>query len=380
MVVLVGMGEHMGERFLPLYLADLTSGATTLVAIGLLAGLDDLLSALYSYPGGWLTDRWGARRALLAFNVLAAIGYAIIIFVPRWWAVLLGAALFISWSAISMPAIMDLVPRLVPGNRQVLGISLHALVRRIPKILGPLAGGACIAAFGLADGIRVAFLGALVLTAIGAFLQWRFLPCDRTPGPRGDSPTPAALWAGMGRDLRVLLSADILVRFCERIPDAFVILWATRLAAHPISELEFGALSALESIVAMVLYIPAAIWADRGGRKAVVTATLGFFALFPLVLHFAQTPLLLALAFIVRGMKEFGEPTRKALIVDLAPPDRRAATFGFYYLLRDTVVSVAALAGAALWGIAPSLNLAVAFSCGVAATVVFAARFQLPAR
>ena len=64
MVVLVGMGEHMAERFLPLYLQQLTTRATAILAIGLLAWLDDFLSALYSFPGGYLTDRLGHRRAL----------------------------------------------------------------------------------------------------------------------------------------------------------------------------------------------------------------------------------------------------------------------------------------------------------------------------
>ena len=49
MVILVGLGEKMGERFLPIYILAL--GGTTL-AVGLLSGMDNLLSALYSYPGG----------------------------------------------------------------------------------------------------------------------------------------------------------------------------------------------------------------------------------------------------------------------------------------------------------------------------------------
>jgi len=35
-------------------------------------------------------------------------------------------------------------------------------------------------------------------------------------------------------------------------------------------------------------------------------------------------------AFIVRGLKEFGEPTREALIMDLAPEEAKARTFGTY--------------------------------------------------
>jgi hypothetical protein len=57
----------------------------------------------------------------------------------------------------------------------------------------------------------------------------------------------------------------------------------------------------------------------------------------------------MVIAFIVRGLKEFGEPTRKALIMDLAPDGRKAATFGVYYLIRDVIVSIAAFGGALLW-------------------------------
>ena len=88
MIVLVGMGEHMAERFLPLYLQQLTQASTAVMAIGLLAGMDDLLSALYSFPGGYLSDRLGTKRALLVFNALSMMGYLCVIFVQTWWAVL----------------------------------------------------------------------------------------------------------------------------------------------------------------------------------------------------------------------------------------------------------------------------------------------------
>jgi hypothetical protein len=45
--------------------------------------------------------------------------------------------------------------------------------------------------------------------------------------------------------------------------------------------------------------------------------------------------------------------------------------FGLYYLLRDTVVSVAAFGGAFLWMISPGLNFFVASACGLAGTVWF---------
>jgi len=138
MVVLVGMGEHMAERFLPLYLQELAQASTAILAIGLLAGMDDLLSALYSFPGGYLNDRLGTKRALLLFNVLSMLGYVTVIQIHVWWAVLVGAALFISWSAISLPATMDLLAKVVPKNRRTMGVSVLALVRRLPKMIGLL--------------------------------------------------------------------------------------------------------------------------------------------------------------------------------------------------------------------------------------------------
>lgn len=71
MVILVGMGEKMAERFLPIYLIALGVGV---ISIGLLNGLDNLLSALYSFPGGYLSDRMGTQKALLVFNVAAVFG------------------------------------------------------------------------------------------------------------------------------------------------------------------------------------------------------------------------------------------------------------------------------------------------------------------
>ncbi len=54
MVILVGMGERMAERFLPIYLLALGGGT---LSIGFLNGLDNLLSALYSFAGGYLSDQ-----------------------------------------------------------------------------------------------------------------------------------------------------------------------------------------------------------------------------------------------------------------------------------------------------------------------------------
>ncbi len=173
-----------------------------------------------------------------------------------------------------------------------------------------------------------------------------------------------------------------------------MVIWCVKV--NRISPLEFGLLTTVEMVTAMLVYIPVAYLADRSTKKPFVVTTFLFFATFPLVLLIAKSFWVMVLAFIIRGLKEFGEPTRKALIMDLAPDGKKAVTFGVYYLVRDTIVSLAAFGGAFLWdsstahavvstlGVgysllpifesisSPTTNFLAAFGFGIAGTIYFA--------
>jgi MFS family permease len=376
MVVLVGMGERMAERFLPIYLLALGG---SVLAIGLLQAMDNLLSALYAFPGGYLADRIGTKKSLLIFNLVAMCGFALAILVPAWQAVLVGAVLFISWSAISLPATMRLIYTVLPKSKRTMGVSMHSLVRRIPMALGPLLGGLFIGLWGERDGVRAAFGAALALSAVAVVLQQRMIENDPPLAPStGDAcsltpeKNPLKLYRLMNPAMKGLLVTDILVRFCEQIPYAFVVVWCMKTIEAPVSALQFGWLTTIEMATAVLVYIPVAWLADRTGKKPFVLITFIFFTLFPLVLMFSRSFGWLIAAFVLRGLKEFGEPTRKALIMDLAPDSCKAGMFGLYYMIRDVVVSVAAIGGAFLWQVSPQANLMAAFGFGVGGTLGFA--------
>lgn len=371
MSILLGMGEHMAERFLPIYMMALGGGA---IAIGLLNGLDNLLSALYSFPGGYLADRLGEKRALLIFNLVAIVGYLIVILFPSWQSVLIGACLFLSWSALSLPATMGIVSRALPKDKRTMGVSMHSIVRRVPMALGPILGGACIGMWGEVAGVRIAFGFAIAISLIAAVLQQKLIEGDAAHEARSAEGNPLRLWSAMSPQLRNLLAADILVRFCEQIPYAFVVVWSMKSIESPVSALQFGVLTTIEMATAMLIYIPVAHFADRSHKKPFVVATFLFFTAFPVVLLFSRSFWPLALAFVIRGLKEFGEPTRKALIMDLAPEGRKAGMFGLYYLIRDVIVSLAAFGGAFLWTVGPEVNFLVAAGFGLAGSLWFAVR------
>lgn len=375
MVVLVGMGERMSERFLPVYMLALGGGA---ISIGLLNGLDNLLSALYSFPGGYLSDRLGTKRALLLFNLVAIAGFLIVILIPAWQAVIAGSVLFISWSSISLPATMGLISRVLPSGKRTMGVSMHSLVNRIPMALGPVLGGFCIAAWGEREGVRWAFGFALGFAVLAIILQQKLIdePAGGTSaaGPVGANGSPRAMWRLMTPALKNLLVSDILIRFCEQITHAFVVVWCMKMIAQPVSAVQFGLLTTIEMATAVLIYIPVAWLADRGSKKPFVLTTFVLFTCFPLVLMLCQDMEWLIPAFVVRGLKEFGEPTRKALIVELSPEAHKAGMFGLYYLVRDIVVSVAAFGGAFLWEVSPQANFIGAFCFGVLGTVYYLIR------
>jgi hypothetical protein len=394
MLGLVGMGEKLFLRFLPVYLKDLGAGA---LVIGLYGFLENGLGALYALPGGYLTDRLGHRRSLLLFAGLNLAGYALL--AVQSWPVALVAVLFSSaWTNLSLPATFSLVGEQLPQGKRVMGLAVQAIIRRIPLGLGPVIGGAIFEAHGIRGGMRIALAIAAALTLAAVLMQWRLAGPDGRAAPH-ERLEPRALLRSLHPDLRALLVSDILIRFCEQIPYAFVVLWVVDRMGRSLQE--FGWLTAIEMGTAASLYIPVALWVDSLSRRAhaappsgtsvppvmdppaaapdlaterkpFVLATFVLFTAFPVALWLAHGWWGLVGAFVVRGFKEFGEPARKATIVDLAAPGAKARTVGLYYAIRDGIVAFAALLGGWLWRIDPDANLAAAFACGMIGTIVYA--------
>lgn len=362
MVVLIGMGEKMGERFLPIYI--LAIGGST-YAVGALNAIDNFLSAIYSYIGGILSDRFGYKNTLMGVSLLSIFGFLIVIVFPSWQAVLIGSLFFISWTALSLPAILSLIATTLKESKQTMGVSIHSLVRRIPMALGPVLGGVIIELYGIVLGARIAFGIALVFALVAIVFIKMFVieTSDRTP---------IDLKAGftrMSKPLRILLISDILIRFAEQIPYAFVVVYVMNTLSN--SPITFSVLTLIEMLTAMFIYIPVALLSERVSSKTIVSITFFFFAIFPIVLSLSNSIWMLYIAFIIRGLKEFGEPTRKALIVRLSDPDIKASAYGTYYLIRDVVVSVAALFSAVLWNVSPYLNFGLASFFGFIGLFIF---------
>jgi len=365
MFLVLGMGEELWARFIPKYLEMLGAGAWGVAAYGTLR---DLLDAVYPYPGGWLADRMGRRASLILFAGLSIGGYLIYMVAPSWPWILVGTVLVMAWSSLTLPAIFAVIGDHLPPARRAVGFGVQSILKRVPIILAPPLGGLLIAAFGLAGGLR-AGLAVTVLLALAGIAILRRAYVEAAP-PAPDPERLGGLWAAMDPGLKRLLMADVLARWAEGIPKVFILLFVIDVLGG--TAVQFGGLTSVQMIAATLVYLPVARLSDRMNRKPFVLATFAFFALFPLALAAARGPLWLTAAFVVGGLRETGEPARKALIVDLASAGARGRAVGLYYLIRGLAVFPASLVGGWLWTIDRRLPFYAAFAVGAAGFLVHA--------
>jgi len=364
-IFLLALGENLWKRFLPKYLEALGAPVT---AIGLFGSAQDLLDGVYQYPGGWIGDRWGRRRALLFFVMLATIGYGVYWAAPSWPFVFVGLLFAMAWSSMASPTLFAVVGDALPRERRALGFTVQSILRRIPIAIAPTLGGLAIAAYGVRAGVH----RGLAVTVALALLT--LIAVRRVDIPVGVDAVPThivTVWRSLPAPLRWLLASDIVIRTCEGLADVFLVLYVINVVG--LGATAYGVLIGIQMTTSIVSYLPVVRLADRGGREPFVIATFIAFAAFPVAVVLAHDFATLVVAFVVGGLREIGEPARKALIVDLVQPSVRARSIGLYYLVRSVAIAPAAVVGGLLWEITPALTFWVAGAVGLVGVVVFAA-------
>src|SRR5438046_10705036 len=104
--------------------------------------------------------------------------------------------------------------------------------------------------------------------------------------------------------MRHLPLSDILIRFCERVPYAWVVIFAMNYIG--VSGRQVGILTAIEMLAATVCIIPASRYADRHRREPFVIVTFIMFTLFQISLLLLRSFSALVIAFVISGLNEDG--------------------------------------------------------------------------
>jgi MFS family permease len=349
---LMALGENLWRRFVPKYLEAL---GAPVVAIGAYGSTEDLLDGLYQYPGGWVGDRYGRRTAMFLFVSLAAAGYAIVALAPGWPAVFVGLVFVMCWTSMASPTLFAVVGDALPRGRRAVGFSVQSILRRVPILVAPTIGGLLIVGYGVRSGVRTGLAVSIALAAVTLLVVRRMRLDQRAAHePVGI----AGVWRSLPLPLRRLLFSDVFIRTCDGMVDVFLVLYAVNVVG--IGAPAFGALVAIQQATVIACSLP------------FVVATFVAFTCFPLAVVAAHSFAGLALAFVVGGLREIGEPARKALILEFVRPELRARGVGLYYLIRSVAIAPAATVGGLLWKVAPGVPFLLAGAIGLIGTVLFA--------
>ena len=129
----MALGEELWQAYLPAYLTAL--GASGIV-VGLFSSFKDLLDSAYQYPGGWLADRVGPRRALQIFTALAIAGYATYAVASSWPVVFAGLLGVMAWKAGAFPTTFAVIGSSLPPDRRAVAFGVQSVLVRVPRVIG----------------------------------------------------------------------------------------------------------------------------------------------------------------------------------------------------------------------------------------------------
>ena len=363
-IFLIACAEELWSRFVPNYLRALGGSVFAVAAYGT---LKDFLDAIYQFPGGALTAHLGYKKALVAFNLIAICGYASFALANHWWVLLAALPLVMAWQSFSLPATFSLIGDTLPLGERSMAFAYQSIVRRIPIVLAPILGGAIITKYGTVHGTRLAIVLGILIAFVALTVQvLRYYDAGASATSFRD------ILAGVSHlhsRLRRLLLSDIVVRFGQGTAEVYIVVYVVHVLG--MTAATFGILVGLAMATSLAVYIPVARRADRYGREGWITLTYAFFAAFPLVLGLSKSIWMLALAFVLMGLREIGEPPRKAMIVDLAREGRRSLDVGAYYLVRGLAVFPASLLGGLLWRLTPQATMFGAAVIAGLGTVIF---------
>jgi MFS family permease len=370
------LGFQMTSRYIPEYMRLLGAGG---FVIGLFGTVQNVISAVYPYPGGAISDRVGSRLALTLFGLTSTAGFLFWLVAPSlgtltvggvaiqpWFWIFVGLFLAQAWKSLGLGATFAIVKQSVPPSRLARGFASTEVFRRTAFLIGPLlAAGALyatvdVAGYGDTVGFQVIFAIAVVFGAVATLAQHLlYREADTSIGTsfEGIHEIRRDL-RNLPPELRPLLIGDTLVRFGNGMVYVFFILVVTDLreVGFAVGDVTlspavfFGVLLAVEMLIALVSMPLAAKLAESVGLKPVVGFGFSVYALFPVLLILAPgNAVVFAMLFAYSGLRFAGLPAHKALIVGPAERDTGGRVAGSYYLLRNVVVIPSAAIGGAIY-------------------------------
>ncbi len=346
------ISSEMIYPLLPLFLTTVLGGGPAF--LGVIEGVAESTASLLKLASGIVSDRLPGRKKL----VLA--GYAISSLARPLTAIALTplAVLFIRFAdrvgkGIRTSPRDALIADSVDPSVRGKAFGFHRSMDHAGAIIGPLIA-AVLLTWCAAD-IRTVFWLAAIPGGVAVLL---IILKVRDVGRKGAERGDRSFWMFPKGKLRTYLLVLFLFTLGNS-SDAFLLLRAAQLGVAPA---HIPLLWAFFHVVKMFSSMPFGALSDRIGRRGVIVAGWGVYALAYTGFAFAESGLHAWLLFAVYGLfYGLTEGVEKALLTDISDPAERGAAFGWY----NFAVGVGALPASLVFGfIWQKINSPAAFIFG----------------
>jgi len=352
--VLVTAGQGVIAPVLPLFQREFDVSAGV---VGLTLSLFALARLVLNVPLGVLCDRRGRRLLLVGGPLVTAAGMVGTGLAQEIGQLLAARAVAGAGSAMYMVASLTYLADISTEQNRARFIATNQGALLLGVSIGPAVGGLLAEVYGFRLPFHVVGLAALVAAG---YAYWR-LPetgASASRGPIHSGPAPESEWPGADREtgrqaapvplrgtaagrrpwLAMLMSGNFLtvafvtaMIFFTRAGGRQTIVPLLGDSRLGLSTGFLGVVFTAMSLVNLVLIAPAAVAADRLGRRAVIVpsgiatvAGLLLFAGATNVALFLLGALVLAVASAVAG------PAPAAYVADIAPAQARGLAMSFY--------------------------------------------------
>jgi MFS family permease len=315
------------------------------MALGIIEGIAESTAAFLKLASGFLSDRVHRRKGWVVGGYLLSnmarpligltttrIGVLLLRFVDR------------MGKGIRTSPRDALIAESTPAAYHGKAFGFHRAADHAGAVVGPFLATLLLAFF--VTDLRTVFLFSLIpgLLAI-SFLVFgiRENPKDDPHTPQHGPLKPLQVWQEMPQTLRLFVLIVFLFTLGNS-SDAFLLLKAQALGV-PVAFIPL--LWIVIHLVKMGSSYVAGTLSDRWGRKGMILAGWGVYALTYGAFCVADAPWQVWILFTIYGLY-FGltEGVEKALVADLAPSHLRGSAFGLYHLM----VGLAAFPASLLFG------------------------------
>lgn len=330
--------SEMIYPLVPLYLSSVLMAGPRV--LGLIEGAAEMAAGLLKLASGAIVDRTRRRKPWIVLGYgVAAFGRPLIALVASWQGLLLIRVADRIGKGLRTSPRDALLAASVPADRRGLAFGVHRALDNAGAVVGPLLAFALLQQ-GLP--LRSVFFWTALPAAICVILALAMTE----PPPAAQAPPVRVDWQlrSLPSPLRRYLLAVLLFSLGNS-SNMFLLLRARELGVpQPLIPLLWASVSA----VAMLFSTPLAAWSDRIGRFRVLLGGYVAYMVFYLAMglqHSAHWTLALLFGFYGLFMAAT-EGVEKALVADLAPPDRQGTAYGWFNL----TTGVALLPASAVFG------------------------------